>query len=420
MRALRERIVGKAPVADKIAVIAEERRRDKALRPLLARDIEDRAGYYIDGVCRCFQFSASFPYVRKYQPGIGGFTRMFQRGAFKGYPVWRSGQERDHTFATDDFLWFVEDRWRACLDGLSEDVLASYAEGRAYNYTPMEAIGMAFDHYGSGTDDQAEGPKIDVGVLGFRVVRAGEALHMMAVMKVIGDSAGTPADLMRAVGIEAAAEDLMLAYCVTLRSDGMAVDEAFGVFHEHEPTILVGYAAGGEDDWLTRSAETKSAVKKLAELIEPLPILAVKLAHVGLYYGFRVEQITQERSRPADAEDGAGAAARRGREGGRERAERKFRVVSALRVKPPESAKQAGTKRSYSEPEFAVEVEGYWRPLRPNSIGKGPHGEPVLGRTFVAGYERYKNKPVRPKSVLVKQPVRPYVAGGGDGTALHQ
>lgn len=53
-----------------------------------------------------------------------------------------------------------------------------------------------------------------------------------------------------------------------------------------------------------------------------------------------------------------------------------------------------GAKRA--EPAFQQKVGGVWRTLKPHQIGKGRNREPVQGKTWVPGYDRYTHKPLRP------------------------
>jgi hypothetical protein len=80
-----------------------------------------------------------------------------------------------------------------------------------------------------------------------------------------------------------------------------------------------------------------------------------------------------------------------------------YRRVSAIEVQSPASAP---IHRSYTPPTFKVEVDGFWRRLGPEQVGHDKDGHPVQGRTWVKGHLRWRDRPERPKVVLVKSSVR--------------
>lgn len=65
-----------------------------------------------------------------------------------------------------------------------------------------------------------------------------------------------------------------------------------------------------------------------------------------------------------------------------------------------------GVDRSYSPPRFKVEVDGFWRRLRPEATGHDRNGEVVAGRTWVKGHARWKDRPPKVGVVHVKSPIR--------------
>ena len=68
-------------------------------------------------------------------------------------------------------------------------------------------------------------------------------------------------------------------------------------------------------------------------------------------------------------------------------------------------SRAAGTGRRYAPPAKRVAVDGFWRPLRPHAIGKGPTGLPEIGRTWVVAHDRWKSLPPGDPRIGVKQPV---------------
>jgi hypothetical protein len=57
---------------------------------------------------------------------------------------------------------------------------------------------------------------------------------------------------------------------------------------------------------------------------------------------------------------------------------------------------------NYTPPRFQVEVDGYWRRLSPMAVGRNKYGEPTVGRTWVVGHARWKDKPRKLTTVHVK------------------
>lgn len=79
-----------------------------------------------------------------------------------------------------------------------------------------------------------------------------------------------------------------------------------------------------------------------------------------------------------------------------------FRRVSALEIVGPATTRPAV---HFTPPKYQVQVDGFWRRIAPGREGKGPNGEPVIGRTWVAGHLRWRDRPAQPKEVLVKSRV---------------
>ena len=79
-----------------------------------------------------------------------------------------------------------------------------------------------------------------------------------------------------------------------------------------------------------------------------------------------------------------------------------YRKVAALRIVGFDSIR---TVRRFTPPQFQVEVEGFWRRLRPDSIGRDASGNPVVGRTWISSHLRWRSQPNKPIEVLVKSRV---------------
>jgi len=103
----------------------------------------------------------------------------------------------------------------------------------------------------------------------------------------------------------------------------------------------------------------------------------------------------------------------------------RFRTVLSL-TEEVISHKGHNIGRSYTPPQFKVNVEGYWRRLKnAESVGKDRFGQPVKGKTWVNAHERYKDRPSKegsdePRRVIyIKQTLR-YAKAKLHGYAVRQ
>jgi hypothetical protein len=79
-----------------------------------------------------------------------------------------------------------------------------------------------------------------------------------------------------------------------------------------------------------------------------------------------------------------------------------FRTVAALEI--VDVGRQPAV-RSYTPPQYKVEVDGFWRKLDPDSVGKDALGNPIKGRTWVKGHLRWRDRPERQATVFVKSSI---------------
>jgi hypothetical protein len=78
-----------------------------------------------------------------------------------------------------------------------------------------------------------------------------------------------------------------------------------------------------------------------------------------------------------------------------------FRRISAIRIETPRSL-QYLTGRSFTPPKFQVQVAGFWRIFSDSTkLGHDEHGNPIVGKTWVQGHFRHKDKPEAPGSKVV-------------------
>ena len=81
---------------------------------------------------------------------------------------------------------------------------------------------------------------------------------------------------------------------------------------------------------------------------------------------------------------------------------KRFRKVAALEIINPAAPP---ILRRYKPPQYQVEVEGFWRRLQDDAMGRGFNGEPVRGRTWVKAHLRWRDRPPKAKTIYVKSSV---------------
>lgn len=79
-----------------------------------------------------------------------------------------------------------------------------------------------------------------------------------------------------------------------------------------------------------------------------------------------------------------------------------FRTVSALEI--VDIGRQPAV-RSYTPPQFKVEVDGFWRRLNPDATGSDAFGNPIKGRTWVKGHLRWRDRPERHSTIFIKSSI---------------
>lgn len=77
--------------------------------------------------------------------------------------------------------------------------------------------------------------------------------------------------------------------------------------------------------------------------------------------------------------------------------------VAALRV--VSSRDEFRLVRRFSPPRFQVQVNGFWRTLRPGAIGKDALGNAVEGKTWVNEFTKWRDRPPKANVILVKSKI---------------
>jgi hypothetical protein len=410
----------------------ERRRREKEVKAGWGRVLDRRAavqasgaGFHVDDELREFLSL----YNARLDESVDDPSMPFSFGIMQGFLELRRDDrfvsyepaaERDHAYSVGDFVEFVregrcQDAGRARLEALPEGVV--------HNFT---ALGDIREHAFVDTDGEA------FAVSGMSLVRRGTRLHWMMI-------GGTVCDLAEAT------EKLRAFYrhiqtegeIVVNRDQGVDFDKqvaaplsdvdgvwktvAFGLFDldrmthesrtfsrdEGQSRTMVSDdpASLGIDDVSRATPAQLEGMKAFAARVDEHRIVfdvAETLFQLPAYFAYRVHLVREVERRTA-AGRGAGVDAARVL-----RAPRDSRIgVRRIETLEILNLEAAGGTRSYTPPRFQVDVGGFWRTLRPGSIGKDRNGRPEPGRTWIEGHLRWRDRPARSGVVTVKAPIGP-------------
>lgn len=348
---------------------------------------------------------------------VQGFLEMRRDGPFVSYEM---AQERDHAYSAGDFVEFVregrcEDAGRARLEAL--------AEGVVHNYT---ALGDIREHAFVDSDGEA------FAVSGMSLVRRGARLHWVLVGGTVCDLAEATDKIQafyRKVETEGRIEtrgdrklDFSRLHAAQLGDvEGVWKTVAFGLFdldrmiHESRTfardegpsrTLVSDDPASlGIEDITKATPDQAEGMKAFAARVDEHRIVfdvAETLFQLPAYFAYRVHLVREVERRTQVGKGGGENAVRV------MRAPRDSRIgvrrIETLEILNLQA--QPGT-RSYTPPRHQVSVEGFWRTLRPGSIGKDRNGRPEAGRTWIEGHVRWRDRLPRAGVITVKAPVAP-------------
>lgn len=381
----------------------------RVIEPYIAKSVDRHPAYAIDSVSHIIASLTSMHMTGTICPGTKGFRRMFRKIMYKGYPIWRTDQDRDHIFFPEDFIAFSDRVVNEKVGYFSNEVTSAYEDGVCYNYTPVED-GLLFS-WQIGIGGEHASLPVSVEVVGCRIRREGDAIHLMALLALDGDCAQVIDYVAERSALPFSANNTMVAYCLTLTAKGVVGEPAFMLIREEAHEIMAGHWPQDGDGWLFGNDDTKDISTLMERILGSATPVMAKLLSLGSYFRFRRDRIVLETSAGRSSGGGTSQPSGGASRNTAEKRERKFKVVAALRIVSMAPRSDGGSGRGYTPPDHAVEVEGHWRKLSATSVGVGPNGEPVVGKTFVRGHRRWKDKPERPRTILLKQPVAPYLEG---------
>lgn len=329
--------------------------------------------------------------------------------------------EVDHAFtATDFFAFSTEEELRdRTLPKLRE-----LKEGVIHNYSALDDVRQV-------TFEQSE--RDPVVLSGISMIRHNSHLYWMTVGGPVCDLASVTAvrraalaldaDKVRAANPHAPAaqiENMLKPYAVPLHgTDDVWFSFAMGMFNletaAHEIRILgrdwgvslavfsdqfeQKYAESYEKDEKVRRMVDKSVAEveanglffEIAETAFALPA----------YFEAKVSLVVEETRETELSPSRRNPAARFAM-----KAPADLRPLTRRVVTLDFGRNSEKLPHSYTPPRFRVEVDGFWRRLPAESIGKDANGQPIRGKTWVRGHARWKDRPPAVGVVLVKTPIR--------------
>lgn len=350
-----------------------------------ARDMAGGAGYPIDRELRRRMVDVSTigldPARNRPPPGEAFAAlkraprRFFERHDAEGLWFATMRPERDHAFSIADF---AETHAAGRLLSGSRVRLASLKEGVIHNYSPLDGR----------TDLQfKDDAGIRFAVAGFSLLREADAAHFL----MLGES--LPGEDGAARAGSGARVSIFGSHSIR---DGVTTCGEVQVVDADGKQRCI-YLRPGRDLWL-------GIADDICRMLMALPAyfglrIVVQRGRVTPYGTTATEAVAP--TTPRRTAEAAAAPAR----------PRIFRIVSALAVRGGgESPENPSAWRR--EPEFQVDVDGFYRRIGEDSVGADPEGRPTLGRTWVHEHRRWRDKPER-NELRVKASVVPAMALAG-------
>lgn len=395
----------------------------KRVKNLLMADQMSGAGYPIDQRLRYLLKTCNDERIQGVEDP---FTNIWDvvSGFLQDVPLevatmLRLRKERDHAFSATDFFAFATE---PSLQEQTLPRLRMLAEGEIYSFT---ALG---DHHDVAFEVEGKEPAI---LSGIAMVRRGSHLSWITVGGPICDLAAVTAERrgllasqepqLREANPEAddkQIQEMMTPFAVALDgTDDVWLTYAMGLFNldtaAHEIRILA-------KDWgKTLAVFSDQFEQRFADLYEVHDgirrMVDKAVAHIqdnGLYFEIaetafmlpayfaaKVDLVT-ERAIQTQLGRPAGPDVRYAL-----KAPADMRITTRRVATLDFGSSAEGIDRAYTPPRFRVEVDGFWRRLKPEAAGRDRNGQPVTGRTWVKGHARWKDKPPRVGVVLVKSPI---------------
>ncbi len=411
----------------------ERRLREKAyhravarIRSRLAAERHAGAGFEIDKLLREFSLKLNDRLRAHGWDGVmpfswGTLDAFLVDGDEDGLPYLSIRPERDHAFSAGDFLgWAAStpppDRGLARLRGLPE--------GDVHSFTTLGKPGaFAFE--------TKEGRSFVLSGISF--VRHGQRLSWLMVGGFETDLDAETARLRETYQGEGVSSEAMWDGAPTLegqviRAEPLAGAEgvwrtiAYGNFdlargrhgsrtYATDNGDVYGLVTDSPDVVLRQGQETPdeggvATLEMFAGLLDTNAVL-FEMAETAFmlpdYFDVRIDLVRTERRDTALGRGDAPLKDRVRAANAPADDRRPFRMVRTLEVEAPPSPPNG--RRHYTPPSHSVELDGFYRRIGPRSVGRAENGAPILGRTWVKGHLRWRDRPRRAAPILVKASV---------------
>jgi len=364
--------------------------------------MENGAGMPMDATLRSYYNEYC---SRIWNLGIDSFPTSFNvMEAFFRYDAtlgtFRMLPEKDHQFSGLDFLDFVTGP-----DVPAEPLLETFRmkEGEVYNYNRSDAP----DDILFKTEEGEE-----FGFAGASMVRRGDEVSVLMLGGIKEDMATAGDQLEGLDQHRQKIRDITPAPNRVRQAEpldgapGLWKHVAMMRFNIKERTLQIRYIYKDIGDsylgWMD-DPDCQLDEKTLASNVENLDKRAV-IFEIGktclllpAYFWFKREKVTNRRQNTRLFGLGSHQRRKIGPFSGPESIF--FRMVEAVVSINPGRA----TSGSYTAPAFQVEVNGFWRRLKPDQTGHDPEGNAVEGRTWVKAHSRWQDNPIAPKTIWVKK-----------------
>jgi hypothetical protein len=407
----------KLPRKRRRALTKTVNQRLRRLKPVLKAISDDGAGFPIDQTIRAQVAEINnrcLTHGTEVMPmSFNVMEAFFVPEKFEGStPIFKLRDERDHMFSLSDFFDFL-----TSSDGPSNPVLEAMRvpEGVIHSYTPTGNIEELTFLYGDSTA---------FAIGGFAFIRYGTEISWL----LLGGPRVTDAELEATRNLSTSSRSsgdprkkFFDQKCPKGEERPLVMEGTTNVWR----TLVFGRLVADSGKHLVRyrareyetsfdtvtddpcifdavpEADVDAVAKRALDTFDEEGVLfniAEGLCALPSYFDFKIRLVREiNRETRLSRKLSRGTKSGTGR---RARSEQKrFRKVAALEIINPASPPSL---REYRPPQYQVEVEGFWRRLANEAMGRGFNGEAVQGRTWVKAHLRWRDRPPRAKTIYVK------------------
>lgn len=393
--------------------------------------LTDKAETVFDDTLNCLaeltlmeaELPGTFPGIEAMRP----FLRSHRVGKLSGLTPWPATR---HLYVAEDFEDLRETMSNQPIPVTSE---------KNHNFLDYLRLGEAsadirvkFDLktlwdrlYGDDTEKQSSGfIDLQLSDLGTRMVTSEGEIRLLQVLIPADETTDTLLTrLARHMGVPKNSSPYKVAHFTTLTKNSLGRDEVKTSFMLVDSDELldasIGWSPNPKGHRLFTEDQASFGAWANSDLFRPLGVRALLQMGLPAYFNCQLDAIEDNvfdgagRRMTEESPNEAQASRHKKR---RAYKPKMFRIVRALRTPVREhitsgvNAKTNGASKSpRKEPETQVAIKGFWRRIGESSIGKGPDGQPEIGRTWIAPFMRWKDKPPAQKLPYAKEPLMPHL-----------